>query len=111
MTKPKTARSFRTAILDDNAIISLNIKWLIQAIFALCALIYGWFQIETRISTLEKNLELANKEIAELVAKHIEEEKTRYIKMEETLKWYESELVKIGSVSINPLNWGKKKKR
>ena len=74
-------------------------------------MIYGWCQIEGRISDLEKNMEIANNEIAELVEKHIADEQTRYVQMEETLKWYETELVKVGGVSLNPLNWGKKKKR
>ena len=111
MSKPKTARSYRGSIIDDNAVISLNIKWALQAIFAISAMIYGWFQIEGRISDLEKNMEIANNEIAELVEKHIADEQTRYVQMEETLKWYETELVKVGGVSLNPLNWGKKKKR
>ena len=72
-------------------------------------MIYGWFQIEGRISDLEKNMEIANEEIAELVEKHIADEQTRYVQMEETLKWYETELVKVGGVSLNPLNWGNKK--
>ena len=54
-------------------------------------------------------MEIANEEIAELVEKHIADEQTRYVQMEETLKWYETELVKVGGVSLNPLNWGKKK--
>ena len=78
---------------------------------AISALIYGWFQVESRIADLEKNMDIANSEIADLVARHIAEEQTRYVEMEETLKWYESELVKVGGVSLNPLNWGKKKKR
>ena len=94
MSKPQTARSYRGSIIDDNFAINLNIKWAIQVLVALSALIYGWFQVENRIADLEKNMDMANAEIAE-----------------ESLKWYESELVKVGGVSLNPLNWGKKKRR
>jgi hypothetical protein len=30
--KPDTARSYRTTILDDNAIVSINLKWLAQGL-------------------------------------------------------------------------------
>jgi hypothetical protein len=30
--KPETARSYRGAVVDDNAIISINIKWLLLAL-------------------------------------------------------------------------------
>ena len=111
MSKPQTARSYRGSIIDDNFAINLNIKWAIQVLVAISALIYGWFQVESRIADLEKNMDMANAEIADLVSRHIAEEQTRYTEMEESLKWYESELVKVGGVSLNPLNWGQKNRR
>ena len=47
----------------------------------------------------------ADAKIAELVEKHIEEEEVRYTEMEKQLKFYEKEF------NINPLSWGRKKKR
>ena len=44
--KPKTARSYRASVVGDNTVISLNIKWLIQVLVAVAAVIYGYFQIE-----------------------------------------------------------------
>tara|TARA_R100001163_G_C5068394_1_gene208633 strand:- start:4056 stop:4355 length:300 start_codon:yes stop_codon:yes gene_type:complete len=87
--KPDTARSYRTTILDDNAIVSINLKWLGQIAILIGMLVYGYWQIETRIRNLESNFEEANLKIQELVNKHIEDEEERYTQMEEELKWYQ----------------------
>ena len=51
--KPKTARSYRGAMVDDNAIISINIKWLIQAVVVIAGLVYSYLQVENRIKLPE----------------------------------------------------------
>ena len=43
--KPNTARSYRTTILDDNAIVSINLKWLAQGLVLVAGLVYGYLQI------------------------------------------------------------------
>ena len=87
--KHETARSYRTAIIDDNAVVSLNLKWLGQIIILVGMLVYGYWRIETRIRDLESNFEEANIKIHELVEKHIVDEQARYEEMEEELKWYQ----------------------
>ena len=103
--KPKTARSYRGAMVDDNAIISINIKWLIQSVVVIAGLVYSYLQIENRIRELERRVELADTEIEELVSKHIKEEDKKITQMQEQLEWYETEL------NLNPLSWGKKKRK
>ena len=93
----------KTAIIDDNAVISLNIKWLAQVCILIAATVYGYLQVEWRIQELERNMEEANNEIQELVSKHIEDEEQRMVIMEEQLKWYQKEF------NLNPLSWRKKK--
>ena len=87
--KPDTARSYRATVLDDNAIVSINLKWLAQGCVLVAVLVYGYWQIETRIKNLERNFDEANTTITELVQKHIVEEQQRYDEMEEELKWYQ----------------------
>ena len=87
--KPDTARSYRATVLDDNAIVSINLKWLGQGLVFVSALVYGYWQIESRIKELEKQVSLSDKTITELVQKHIKEEEARYLEMEEELKWYQ----------------------
>ena len=87
--KPNTARSYRATVLDDNAIVSINLKWLAQGFVLVGALVYGYWQIESRIKELEKQVSLSDKTITELVQKHIKEEEARYLEMEEELKWYQ----------------------
>ena len=92
--KPKTARSYRGAMVDDNAIISINIKWLIQMCLFIAGLVYSYYQIIYRIGELERRVSGADTTITELVEKHIEEESKRYEQMEEELKWHQKLLKK-----------------
>ena len=103
--KPKTARSYRGAVVDDNAIISINIKWLIQMCVLIAGLVYSYYQVISRIDNLERRVSEADATITELVEKHITEENNRYAQMEKQLQWYEKEL------NLNPLSWRKKKKK
>ena len=92
--KPKTARSYRGAVVDDNAIICINIKWLIQAVVVIAGLVYSYYQIVYRIGELERRVSNSDNTITELVEKHIEEENKRYEQMEEDLKWHQKLLKK-----------------
>ena len=87
--KPDTARSYRATVLDDNAIVSINLKWLGQIAVLIGMLVYGYWHVEMRIRSLESNFEEANLKIEELVNKHIQDEEERYAQMEEELKWYQ----------------------
>ena len=87
--KPDTARSYRGALVDDNAIISINIKWLLQSAVVIAGLVYSYYSVIQRITELEKGMLDANNTITELVEKHILEEQERFAEMEEELKWYE----------------------
>tara|TARA_R110002020_G_scaffold422373_1_gene631512 strand:+ start:833 stop:1132 length:300 start_codon:yes stop_codon:yes gene_type:complete len=93
-TKPKTARSYRGSVVDDNAIISINIKWLIQMCILIAGLVYSYYQIVYRIGELERRVSNSDNTITELVEKHIEEENKRYEQMEEDLKWHQKLLKK-----------------
>jgi uncharacterized coiled-coil protein SlyX len=103
--KPDTARSYRTAILDDNAIVSINLKWLAQGCALVAILVYGYWQIESRIKALEDKVATADKQIENLLSKHIVEERMEREELAEKVAFYEKEL------NLNPFSWGKKKKR
>ena len=101
--KPDTARSYRTTILDDNAIVSINLKWLGQIAVLIGMLVYGYWQIETRIRKLEDNVVIANEQIGDLLNKHIVEERAERKELADKVAFYEKEF------NINPFSWGKKK--
>ncbi len=103
--KPKTARSIRGNVIDDNLAIAINIKWLGQFLVLVGGLLYAAWRIENRITVLEQRMAEANDQISELVSKHISEERVRYEKMEEELQWYQKEL----GLNLNPLSWKKKR--
>jgi len=102
--KPKTARSYRGTVVDDNAVISINIKWLMQSAVVIGGLVYSYYAVIQRITDLERRVGEANEQITELVSKHIVEEEKRFVQMEKELQWYQKEL------NLNPLSWKKKKK-
>ena len=103
--KPNTARSYRATVVGDNTVVSINLKWAGQVLVLVAGLVYSYLQIENRIRELERRVELSDTEIEELVSKHIAEEEVKIAQMEEQLEWYQTEL------NLNPLSWGKKRKR
>ena len=103
--KPDTARSYRTTILDDNAIVSINLKWLGQIAVLIGMLVYGYWQIEERIRRLENSVTTQTEQIGGLLDKHILEERVEREELAEKVAFYEKEF------NINPLSWGKRKKK
>ncbi len=103
--KPDTARSYKGAVVDDNAIISINLKWLAQGAVLIGGLVYGYYRIESRIQTLEDQVATADSQIGDLLSKHIVEERSQREELAEKVAFYEKEF------NINPLSWGKKKKK
>ena len=102
--KPKTARSYRAGVIDDNFSLHINIKWLGQLFVAVVGIIYGYLQITNRIAELERGMELATTSIEELVDKHMIEEQKERAEMEERISFFEKEL------NLNPFSWKRKKK-
>ena len=80
--KPPTARSYRGTLVDDNMVFSFNIKWLGQILVLCGMLVYGYWNIVSRIEMLEDGMAASTTQIGELVDRHIEEEQIRYAKME-----------------------------
>ena len=103
--KPQTARSYRGSIIDDNAVISLNIKWLGQILLLVAGIVYGYWRIEARLAALEDKVTLADEQIGNLLNKHIVEERAEREELAEKVAFYEKEF------NINPLSWGKRKKK
>ena len=103
--KPQTARSYRGAVVDDNAIVSINLKWLGQLLALVAMLVYGYWRVESRLGGLEDKMLAANEQIGDLLGKHIVEERLEREELAEKVSFYEKEF------NINPLSWGKRKKK
>ena len=103
--KVKTARSYNSTIIDDNAVISLNLKWLGQLCVLVGMLVYGYWRVESRLGELEDKMLAANEQIGDLLSKHIVEERIEREELAEKVSFYEKEF------NINPLSWGKRKKK
>ena len=97
------ARSYKGQIIGDSMSVTINFKWLLQLIVAVGMVVYGWWQLESRIQDLERNMVLALEEIELHDAERLESQQAHVAEMEERMKWYENEL------NLNPFSWGKKK--
>ena len=101
----KGARSYKTQVIGDSMSLTINFKWLLQLIVFVAMIVYGWWQLESRIQELERNMLVALEEI-ELHEKERQSAEAAHVaQMEERMAWYESEL------NLNPFSWGKGKKK
>ena len=66
--KPETARSYRGAVVDDNAVVSINLKWLGQLLVLVGMLVYGYWRIESRLGQLEDEMLSADVKIENLLS-------------------------------------------
>ena len=103
--KPETARSYRGSVVDDNAVVSINLKWLGKLLVLVGMLVYGYWRVESRLGELEKKMLDANEQIGDLLGKHIVDERAEREELAEKVNFYEKEF------NINPLSWGKKNKK
>ena len=101
--KKDGARSYRGSVIGDSMNLTINIKWLIQIFGLIGVIVYGWYQLESRIQELERNMVLALEEIEFHEQERKQAEEAHVQHMEERMLWYESEL------NLNPFSWGKKK--
>ena len=110
MTENKGARSYKTQVIGDSMAVTINFKWLLQLIVAVGMVVYGWWQLESRIQELERNMDIALEEIAIYEEERaIAEEKHIQMlesQMQEQNVWIEQEL----GINLNPFSWGKGKK-
>jgi len=101
----QTARSYKGTVVDDNAVVSINLKWLGQLLVLVGMLVYGYYRIESRLGTLETSLADADARIGGLLNKHIVEERSEREELAEKVKFYEHE------INLNPMSWGKRRKK
>ena len=106
--KKDGARSYRGSVIGDSMNLTINIKWLLQLFVFAGMLVYGWWQLESRIQDLERNMVVAIEEIElhEQERQIAEEQHIQALElqMQEQMDWYQTEL------NLNPFSWGKKKK-
>ena len=79
--KPKTARSYRGTMVSDNAIISINVKWLGQMLVLVAGLVYSYLEITQSIADNSRRVVELEERVDELKSIHNAE-------IEEIQKWY-----------------------
>ena len=99
----KGARSYKGQIIGDSMSVTINFKWLLQLIVFVGMLVYGWWQLESRIQDLERNMVVALEEIELHDQERKAAEQHHIESMQEQMDWYQKEL------HLNPFSWGKKK--
>ncbi len=105
MSDVKTARSYRGTVVSDNMVVSLNIRWMVQLCVLVGGLVYGYYNIMSRLTTLETELVETDSQIRSLFDKHSLEEERKRAELESRVSFYEKEL------NLNPFSWGKKKRK
>ena len=107
--KKDGARSYRGSVIGDSMNLTINMKWLLQLFVFAGMLVYGWWQLESRIQDLERNMgvaieqvELLNEERRLAEEQHIQ---ALELQMQEQTVWIEQEL----GINLNPFSWGKNK--
>ena len=103
--QPKTARSYRGTVIDDNAVVSINLKWLGQLLVLVSMLVYGYWRVESRLGQLEKQIADADGTIRDLLNRHSVEEEQERESLENRISFYEKEL------NLNPFSWKHKRNR
>ena len=110
MPENKGARSYKTQVIGDSMAVTINFKWLLQLIVAVGMVVYGWWQLESRIQELERNMTIALEEIAIYEEERAMAEEKHIEMLENQMKeqnvWIEKEL----GINLNPFSWGKTKK-
>ena len=101
----KGARSYKSEVIGDSMAITINFKWLLQIIAAVCIVTYAFWKIEARIQELERNMVIALEEIDLHEAERKVAQEKHIQEIQEQMDWYETEL------NLNPFSWGKKKKK
>jgi hypothetical protein len=96
-------------VIGDSFSITINLKWLLQLIALVSVVVYSFYSFQMKLNEMEGKIESNMVELQELIKLHEEESELKITELEETLKWYENELISVGGVSLNPLSWGKRK--
>ena len=100
----KGARSYKSEVIGDSMALTINFKWLLQLIVAVAMVVYAWWQLETRIQALERNMGVATEQVKLLNEERRLAEERHKQEMEEELSLLKTEL------NIYPFSLGKKKK-
>ena len=91
-------------IINDGMNITINFKWLMQLIVIVSIAVYGFWQIENRISQLESNVNSAMDILVELEEDRKVQAEKSLKELKEEINWYQREL------NLNPFSWGKDNK-
>jgi|TARA_R110002020_G_scaffold180898_1_gene375656 hypothetical protein len=103
MNENNGARSYKGEVIGDSMAITINFKWALQICVLVGGLVYGYWQIENRIRSLENKIIIADENIENLLDKHIVAERVEREELAEQLKFYERE------INLNP--FAKKRKK
>lgn len=93
--KPKTARSYRGTMVSDNAIISINVKWLGQMLILVAGLVYSYTEITQSIADNSRRTFELEQRVDDLAAIHDAE-------IKEIQSWYKE-------INLNPFSKKKRK--
>lgn len=92
-------------VIGDSFAVTINFKWLLQLLVLVATITYTFYTFQVKLNDMENQIEDNMSELQELILIHEEESEIKMAEMQEAIKWYE------GQLNVNPLSWGKKKKK
>ena len=105
MSEEKTYRSANVRTISDNMVVSVNLHFIRNILIGLFLMGGVAYNYETRLRDIESTIDTHKNELRELVEHHIADEELKRVALEEKILFYEKEF------NINPLSWGKKRKK
>ena len=90
-------------VIGDSLAVTINFKWLLQLLVVVATITYAFYTFQLKLNDMEGQIADNMIELQELIEIHEKESEIQIAQMQETIKWYQTQL------NLNPFSWGKQK--
>ena len=90
-------------VIGDGLAVTINFKWLLQLLVIVATITYAFYTFQLKLNDMEGQIADNMIELQELIEIHEKESEIQIMQMQETIKWYQTQL------NLNPFSWGKQK--
>ena len=90
-------------VIGDGLAVTINFKWLLQLLVIVATITYAFYTFQLKLNDMEGQIADNMIELQELIEIHEKASEIKIAQMQETIKWYQTQL------NLNPFSWGKQK--
>ena len=90
-------------VIGDGLAVTINFKWLLQLLVIVATITYAFYTFQLKLNDMEGQIADNMIELQELIEIHEKASEIQIAQMQETIKWYQTQL------NLNPFSWGKQK--